>query len=165
MSAFVIDTLEFCRLKERREGDVAVADLSRLAEDTVDKSGVVHWLLQGGSDRLGNPRLALSVSGAVQLMCQRCLTPFAFEIASESILVLAKDEGSIEEVEVLLADDGVDVIAASKALNIAELIEDEALLAMPLSPKHEICPDKVALDALKGAKKVSPFAVLKNIKQ
>jgi len=161
----VIDTFEFCRLKERREGDVAVTDLPRLAEDTADKSGGVHWLLQGGGDRLGNSKLTLSISGVVQLMCQRCLTPFAFEIASESTLIFARDEGSIEEVEALLADDAIDVIVGSKAANVAELIEDEALLAMPLSPKHEVCPDQSVLDVLKSAKKASPFAVLKNIKR
>ncbi len=165
MSAFVIDTFEFCRLKERREGDVAVADLPRLAEDAADKSGGVHWLLQGGSDKLGNSKLVLSISGVVQLMCQRCLTSFAFEVVSESTLIFAKDEDSIEEIEALLADDAIDVIAGSKAANVAELIEDEVLLAIPLSPKHEVCPDQATLDVLKSTKKASPFAMLKNIKQ
>ena len=164
MHAFVIDAFEFCQAKDRREGDMAIAGLPRLAEDTVDRVGQVSWVLQGGVDRSGHSRLNLSVSATVHLMCQRCLTPFAFKVASESTLILAKDEASIDDLEAMLPDDSVDVIAGGQALNVAELIEDEVLLAIPLSPKHEVCPDQAALDALKGAKKPSPFDVLKNMK-
>jgi uncharacterized protein len=165
MNAFMIDAFEFCRLKQRIENETAVADLPRVAEDTVDKSGVVHWVLQGDNDKFGHPRLMLSVSVVVQLMCQRCLTPFAFNIDANSVLLLAKDEAGIDEIEALADDETIDVIVGSKAFNVLELIEDEVLLAMPSSPKHEICPDQAMLDALKGTQKESPFAILKNLKQ
>lgn len=165
MSAFVIDAFEFCRLKERLEGDVAVADLARLAEDTVDRSGLVHWSLQGESDSNGHPQLMLSVSGSVRLLCQRCLTPFAFGIASETALILAKDENSVDEIDALLADDTIDVIVGSRAMDIIALIEDEALLALPLSPRHDVCPDQSMVSEHQEAKKDSPFAILKNIKK
>lgn len=164
MHPSVIDAFEFCRLKERREDAIPVAELVRLKEDTADQSGIVHWILQGGSDNFGHPMLTLSISGTVKLMCQRCLTSFAFDISSESTLILAKNEANVDEIDVLLADESVDIIVGSDAMNIAELIEDEALLALPLSPKHDICPDKAALNALERTEKVSPFAVLKNTK-
>lgn len=165
MNVLVIDAFEFCRLKERREGDFAVADMHRLAKDTLDKSGTIHWAVQGGSNHLGHPTLTLSVSGAVQLMCQRCLQPFGFDIDSVSTLVLAEDEEGIDEIEALLADDTVDVIVGSRSQNVVELIEDEALLALPLSPRHEVCPDQARMGAAEGAQKVSPFAVLKGVKK
>ncbi len=113
----------------------------------------------------GTAALALAVSGSVQLRCQRCLTPFAFDIAAESVLILAKDDASADEIDALLADDAIDVIVGSRAMDIIELITDEALLAMPLAPKHAICPDQATLDGLKNAEKDSPFTVLKNLKQ
>ncbi|MFC5475149.1 YceD family protein [Paraherbaspirillum soli] len=164
MSAFVIDAFEFARNKERREGEIATADLGRLADESADRSGTLRWTLVGGADHLGHSQLTLSVAGSMQLMCQRCLTSFAFEISSESVLVLAKNEESADEIDALLDNDEIDVIVGSKALNIAELVEDEALLALPLSPKHPVCPDQSALDALKNVKEVSPFAMLKNLK-
>jgi uncharacterized protein len=164
MNAFVIDAFEFCRLKECREGDVAVRDFPRLADELADTSGTVRWLLQGGSNIHGHPQLSLSVSGTVRLMCQRCLTPFDFEIASDSSLVLASDEDSADEVDSLLADESVEVIVGSRNFDIAQIVEDDALLAIPLSPKHPVCPDHVAPEMTKD-KKVSPFAVLKNLKQ
>jgi uncharacterized protein len=165
MNAFVIDAFEYCRLKERREGDIAVSDLARLAEESVDKTGVLHWSLQGGADSAGRPQLMLSVSGTVRLRCQRCLSPFVFVIKSESSLILARDEESADEIDAALSDDEIEVIVGSKAFNVAELIEEEALLAIPFAPKHEICPDHAALDELRAAEKPSPFHVLKDLKR
>jgi uncharacterized protein len=165
MSAFIIDAFEFSRLKERREGEVAVASLQRLAAECVNPSTSLRWSLQGGVDGSGHPQLIMSVTGIAQLRCQRCMAPFEFDIAAESVLVLAKTEAHADEIEESLADDSIDVIVGSKALNILELIEDEALLAIPLAPKHDVCPGNAAVDGLAGAKKPSPFDVLKNIKQ
>jgi len=164
MNAFMIDAFEFCRLKESRAGETAIADFPRLAEESVDRFGMVRWSLQGGIDRQGHARLTLSVATRVQLMCQRCLTPFAFDIQSESVLVLAQDEEEADEIEALLADESVEVIVGSKTFDFAELIEDDALLAIPLSPKHEACPDRLISEGPKDVEKESPFAVLKNLK-
>jgi uncharacterized metal-binding protein YceD (DUF177 family) len=38
---------------------------------------------------------------------------------------------------------------------IRDLIEDEALLALPQSPKHEVCPDAGLLDKLKKREAVA----------
>lgn len=165
MNAFVIDAFEYSRLKESREGDVAVSDLLRLSDELADASGSIHWSLQGGAATIGHPQLNLAVAGRVNLKCQRCLAPLAFDIGSESILVLAKDEAQADEIDGLLEDDAIDVIVGHKALNVVELIEDEALLAMPLSPKHEVCPVQVGINGLSSGDRVSPFAVLKDVKQ
>jgi uncharacterized protein len=165
MSAFVIDGFEFCRRAERREGEVEVAGLTRLAAELVNKAGMLRWALQGGADSRGNPQLTLSVKASVQLRCQRCLAPIGQEIDSESVLVLAKDEESADEIDALLADEEVEVIVGSKSLDTLVLIEDEALLALPLSPRHATCPDHSGLEMTRGAKAESPFAVLKNLKK
>lgn len=165
MNASVIDAFEFCRRKEYLEGEIAVADLPRVAKESVDRFGAVRWSLQGGSNGLGHPQMVLSVAGSVQLLCQRCLTPFVFDIGSESVLILAKDEGSADEIEALLADESIEVIVGSRVLNVVELVEDEVLLAIPLSPKHDACPDQLVPGASQDAMPLSPFAVLKNLKQ
>ncbi len=86
-----------------------------------------------------------------------------FDIASESALILAKDEANADEIEAMLEDDSIDVIVGQKALEILALIEDEALLAIPLSAKHDVCPDQASLDAIMSTKKDSPFAILKGL--
>ncbi|MEA5098827.1 MAG: YceD family protein [Burkholderiaceae bacterium] len=164
MSAWIIDAFEFARQNERREGQVAVADLPRLAKESADASGTLRWSLAGGTGKLGHRQLVLSVSVTVQLVCQRCLKPFSFDIQSESVLVLAKDEAEADEIDEMLGDDEIDVIVGSREFDVQTLVEDEALLALPLSPRHEVCPDASALDALSEGKP-SPFAALKGIKR
>ena len=163
MSAFVIDAFEFCRNNGHREGVTPVAEMTRLAADCADPSGEIAWSIQGGQTRQGYPMLTLSVSGTVQLVCQRCLTPFPYAIDSSTVLVLGKDDEDADEIEEILDDESIDVIVGSHTCDIRDLLEDEALLALPQAPKHEVCPDTKLLDSIKS-EKVSPFAALKNLK-
>lgn len=166
MEAILIDAFEFCRLAEVREGEFAVADLPRLAAEAVNASGTVRWSLTGGRHALGHPQLTLAVTGAVQLMCQRCLTPYAFELDAESVLVLAQDEVSADALEASLDDESLEVIAGSRQFNVTDLVEDEALLAVPVSPRHDVCPEQSGkAGAADSDKAPSPFGVLKDWKR
>ncbi len=174
MQAFVIDAFSFSQLKERRDGSISISDLPRLSAECASAEGVLGWSLEGGTSKVGHPHLILKVTGEVQLMCQRCLGNFTFHIDSVSELILAKNDEHADEIEALIDDDEIDVVLGSKTFDIKDLIEDEALLAIPQSPKHAVCPDVVvdssdslvspvaAIEA-EASKKESPFAVLKKI--
>jgi uncharacterized protein len=163
MSAFVIDAFEFCRNSGHREGVTPVAEMKRLAADCADSSGEIRWAIDGSLTKQGYPAMTLSVAGPVKLVCQRCLSPFEYEIDSSTMLVLGKDDEDADAIEEILDDESIDVIVGSRECDIRQLLEDEALLALPQAPKHEVCPDTKLLDALK-TEKVSPFAALKNLK-
>ena len=163
MSAFVIDAFEFCRNKGYREGVTPVAEMTRLAADCADPSGHITWSIQGGQTKQGYPAMTLAVEGRVNLVCQRCLGPFAYHIDSATMLVLGKDDADADEIEEVLDDESIDVIVGSHEADIRQLLEDEALLALPQAPKHEVCPDTKLMDSLKSDK-VSPFAALKSLK-
>jgi len=163
MSAFVIDAFEFCRNSGQREGTTPVAEMHRLAADCADNSGEIRWSIDGGLTKQGYPSMTLAVAGPVKLVCQRCLTPMDYEIDSSTMLVLGKDDEDADGIEEVLDDESIDVIVGSRECDIRQLLEDEALLALPQDPKHEVCPDTKLLDALR-TEKVSPFAALKNLK-
>jgi uncharacterized protein len=163
MSAFIIDAFEFCKNDGFREGSTPLVEMTRLAAESVDKSGEIRWSMQGGQTRHGYPSLTLAVAGQVKLVCQRCLKPFDHEIDSSTMLVLGKDDADADGIEEVLDDDSIDVIVGSRSCDIRELLEDEALLALPQSPKHDVCPDTDLLDRLK-TDKVSAFAALKGMK-
>ena len=164
MNAIEIDAFEFVRQNERREGQLAFADLPRLSKESANASGTLDWSLAGGIGKLGYPQLVLSVSATVPLVCQRCLAPFPCDIQSKSVLILAKNEAEADEIDEMLGDDELDVIVGSQALDILALIQDEALQALPLSPRHEVCPDSFVSGATREGKP-SPFAALKGIKR
>ena len=163
MSAFVIDAFEFCRGNGHRDGLMPVIEMERLGKECANQTGEVSWSVEGATSQQAYPQLTLSVSGTVQLVCQRCMTPFAYEIDSSTVLMLGKDDEQADEMEAIIDDESIDVIVGSRSCDIRDLIEDEALLALPQSPKHEVCPDTTALEALKTAKP-SPFAALKDLK-
>lgn len=163
MNAFVVDAFDFCRTNGSREGVTPVAEMTRLTKDCADSSGTITWKVQGGTSKSGYPQMTLSVAGTVQLVCQRCLTPYAHTMDSSTLLMLGKDDEQADEIESLLDDETIDVIVGTRSMNLSDLVEDEALLALPLAPKHVVCPDSALLDSLKTDKK-SPFAGLKNLK-
>ena len=164
----IIDAFTFCRNKEHQTGKFNLPQLERLRAECVSDEGELSWTLSGEIDQeiaVGYPLLTLQIEFNVQLKCQRCLTPYHFKSASQSYVVLAKDEESADMLDQSLdVEDNVnvDVIVGSKSFDVMALIEDEALLAIPLSPKHEVCPSKEKLDAFAIAKKDSPFASLKS---
>lgn len=162
MSAFVIDAFEFCRSNGHRDGVTPVAEMSRLNKECADQSGEIAWSIDGATSKHGYPQMTLSVSGTVQLICQRCLTPFSYDIDSSTVLMLGTDDENADEIEEVIDDESIDVIVGSRTCDIRDLLEDEALLALPQAPKHEVCPDTSLLDTLK-TEKPSPFAGLKNL--
>ncbi len=158
----IIDAFAFSRTEEQQSGTLSLKELPRLRAECVSEEGVVEWQLTGETHASGYPVLHLTVTGTVSLRCQRCLTPFVFEFSSDSQIILAKDEQNADEIDASLEEEETEVIVGSKAFDIMALIEDEALLAIPLSPKHEVCPIREKLDAFATAKKESPFAALKD---
>jgi uncharacterized protein len=164
MNALVIDAFEFCRTNSTREGLTPVAEMERLARDCADPSGSITWKAVGGTSKQGYPQMRLAVAGTVQLTCQRCLTPFAYEIDSSTLLMLGEDDATADEIEEIIDDETIDVIVGTRSMNLMDLIEDEALLALPQAPKHDVCPDTALLDSLRSEKK-SPFEALKTLKK
>ncbi|MGI4848378.1 MAG: YceD family protein [Janthinobacterium lividum] len=165
MNGFRIDAFEFSRLNDSREGTLAVGELERLKEELADESGTLEWALQGGTDKYGNAQLKMHVAGHVHLRCQRCLGSLPFDIDSDTTLILAADEGKADDIEEMIDDESIDVIVGSKSFDMLALIEDDALLALPLAPMHDVCPDPEAQELLAGSEKPSPFAILKSLKK
>jgi uncharacterized protein len=128
-------------------------------KDLVNSSeGALEYEVVGKQDGFGRPALGLSVSGALELTCQRCLKPMSFPLVVEATLILARSE---EEIEAQPVDpDGPDRIVGSREMSVGTLLEDEILLAIPFAPRHERCSGD---PAVKGEVKASPFADLRGL--
>lgn len=162
MSAKIVDSFEFCKQQQQSSGQVSVAELARLSAELASSAGTLEWSIAGGRHAAGVPQLLLNVSGQIQLVCQRCLSPMAHQMVSASTLILAKDEADADDIEARLDDESLDVIVGSTSQDLMALVEDEALLALPLSPRHAQCPGDVPTSGVEKAE--SPFAVLKKLK-
>ncbi len=126
------------------------ASLARLAESQTPPNDVPlpevtwsahgEWLPAAGGE--GEWWLSLSAQSPVWLTCQRCLQPFEVPLALERRLRFVRGEA---EAEALDADSEDDVLALSRSLDLRELIEDELLLALPIVPRHEVCPQPLPM--------------------
>jgi len=64
-----------------------------------------------------------------------------------------------------------DLLALSRDFDLRALIEDELLMALPLVPRHEACPQDLPMQSSDedfeqaGAEKPNPFAVLQGLRK
>ncbi len=164
MSSHQIVPSDFCKAGEILEGSLPVSGLERLASTCADTTGEVVWKVVGSLDIHQRPRLLLSVSGDLCLVCQRCLDVMPFRLDTETAVIVTFSEPEADEVESALDDDDrTEVVVSDGKVDVMDLIEDEALLALPLSARHDVCPDKEA--GRWKEKKASPFAVLGQLKR
>ena len=111
--------------------------------------------------------LHLTVKANIPLTCQRCLNPVNITVAENRAYRFV---GSEAEAQAQDEEAQEDVLALSQDFNLAALIEDEVLMALPLIASHETCPVEVKLavadpDFDVGAtEKSNPFAVLAKLK-
>lgn len=175
-SRTTIDTDAFTRAGERLEGTLRPGDCSRLRELLADDRGELRWSLrgerrrrpEGGSDGL----LELTLAGALQLPCVRCLEPVETAMDETRQYRLALTEAQAERDD--LESEDVDVITGGQNFDVLALVEDEAIMALPLAPSHAACgllvdlPDAgPAAEAAPEtpAERPNPFAVLERLKR
>ena len=66
-----------------------------------------------------------------------------------------------------------DVLALSRSVDLLELVEDELILALPIVPRHETCPEPLVVSKEASAhikeegpgERDHPFAVLAQLKK
>ena len=97
----------------------------------------VRVRLAFGRDEDGRRRVQGRVETSLVLVCQRCLEPVQQEVAADVDLMVVWSE---EQAKALPAD--LDpLLVTEERMTLAELVEEELLLAMPLVALHDQCPD------------------------
>jgi uncharacterized protein len=148
-----------------------LADLSRLADLHLGESlpeVEIAWSAEAELRPLtgAEPQvwLHLKASTELALCCQRCLGPVATPVDVERDVQFVADEALAAELD---ADSEHDVLALQRWMDLIELIEDELLLALPLVPRHEVCPEPLPkpVDDLDEAADENPFALLAALKK
>jgi len=109
----------------------------------------------------GARRLHGTIRTQVEMACKRCLKPLKIEVTAQSLFVLLQPgETEPEDCETLVVE---------APLSLTELVEDELLLAMPMSPGHAEGECEVAFPVTVGKapaveKRVNPFTELRGFK-
>ncbi|MDF3835294.1 DUF177 domain-containing protein [Cupriavidus basilensis] len=148
-----LDLFAFCRAGGNAAGEVAARDLPRIIAETAAQAPVsapdevFGYVLTGfveedtsepGTAPTQHLYIDLSVNGRVWLDCQRCLQVYTETIATDMCFEVVASEEDADAAP--MDDDEIDVIVGSKRFDLLSLIEDEVLLALPVAPKHDVCP-------------------------
>lgn len=159
-----LDVASFARTAGRLAGDWPLASMPRLLQDTLPpaaQSGSVSWSAQGVHKPVSGGeaelRLLLQARATLQMLCQRCLQPMAVALDVSPSLRFVRGEAQAEALD---EDSDEDVLALTPALDLQPLVEDELILALPLVPRHERCPQPLPMSAGEGEAARQPFAAL-----
>jgi uncharacterized protein len=123
----------------RLAGRLDAATLHRRLADALGTdrpAGEVRYELEFRYGTAGAIRLGGRLRAQLVARCQRCLEPF--EIAVDSVPKLVIPSADKERAP----EEGWEVAQGGETSSLAALIEDELLLALPISPRHPdaACP-------------------------
>ena len=162
------------------EGGVALIEtlplqnLQRLMQESIGLQPdlMVNWRavaeLRVGSTGKTDIWLHLTADTSLPLTCQRCMgavqTPLQVDqwyrfVATEDI-AMAEDDASEE-----------DLLVLTPQFDLLAVLEDELLMALPLVPMHDVCPELPAFSAgvidvpADTEGKPNPFAALAKLKK
>ena len=172
-----LDVAAFSQAKAELSGSEPVQHMPRLAAELhgSPEEVAIDWQATGRSMRAVDgafyPAIHLEAQAVLPLACQMCMNEALVPIRIDRRVLFVEGE---EAAAALDDQSEEDVLALASDFNLKELLEDEILMALPLVPRHEQCPEApvtsvedpefhqamdekpkpfAALAALKGAKK------------
>ncbi len=158
-----VDVFELARTGVVVEGRLPIRELRRLNVELIDAAGAIDYRFQGRVDELGRPAAELHVAGSLPLRCDRCAEAVAIPIDRRTAFFFVEQEADLASLPVTVEDDPEPLLGSAQ-FDLEALIEDEAILAIPLSPRHDKCPVKDGQSARSGSPGApKPFAELEGL--
>jgi uncharacterized protein len=159
-----LELVSLCRQGAELGGQWPLARLERLAQAlAAPTDGAVAWSASASQRPVtgGEPELwlALKASVEVPLQCQRCLQTMTEALQVDRRFRFVRSEEQAAELDEESEDD---VLALPPRLDLVALLEDELILALPIVPRHEACPQPLLKPAPEADEEAAPhpFAAL-----
>ncbi|MCK9514824.1 MAG: DUF177 domain-containing protein [Ottowia sp.] len=167
-NAPTLDLLGMAEAQESLSGAVPLRDLARLRTGlaALPPDAAADWQAEGLWRDAGaqgrQPALHLRIRATLPLICQRCLETVPVPVQVDRHFVFAPDEETAARWDAELEDD---VLVLQRPFDLAALLEDELILALPAIPRHAHCDNPPPLATQTGdfdaaAAPENPFAVL-----
>jgi len=158
-----LDVYTLARSGASRSGELPLARLPRLGASLVRHDGVLAYEARGLVDGQRRPGLRLQLQADLVLRCDRCGGELVYALAADRLFYFVDTEEQLAAIEI--DDAPEEPLLGSVRFDLAGLIEDEAILQLPLSPRHERCtarrpaPASAPADA-PSPQRPHPFAAL-----
>jgi uncharacterized protein len=159
-----VDASRMVQARRSFQGQLPLASFKRLRESLAAVDGAADYDLEFGRDELGIAFLAVRVETELPLTCQRTLEVYRQPVRVDQRLGLIENENE----EAALPSGYEPLLLAGDALNLAEVIEDELILALPVVPLKPGAPlewHDEAEPEQGDAEQPNPFAALAKLKK
>jgi len=149
------------------DGVISGSRLERLAQATAGEPSEASATLRFYRDESNRRVVVGQVKGVATVQCQRCLNTFGYDLAGEfQLAIVYNDEMS----KPLPAHLDALMLLPDEAMDVAEIVEEELLLCLPIHAKHpkgecriETQFGEVGVEQ-EAVKAPNPFDVLKDLK-
>ena len=155
-------TIEPKRLARNGEiiaGQFAIREMQRLGELLHDQTGQVMFRLEFTFDKKQNiPFIRGEINAQVKIQCQRCLTGMELKINNPVYLGIVADHAET----LALPGECEPLQLEEETISLPGMIEDELILALPISAMHNtsVCKATGLINEINNKPEKSPFAVL-----
>lgn len=157
-----IDPFRFADHAFHLRGLLPIEEMSRLGDSLHSKEGEVLVDIQFGVDEQDVRYMQGTYSTQLVLQCKRCMEPYVIEMTGEFMSGLVATFDAADQLptgyDPIIVNDGI--------LAIADVIEDELILNLPVVPMHPADDCKVKLplilnkDPVSEDERENPFKVI-----
>ena len=161
-----IDPLALADKGRQFKGSLPLSKMTRLQDLLADGQGEAGFVL-----RFGRDGKVATVTGVVEaelaLQCQCCLGAIPWPVHCQVSLGVVR---SLAEAD-LLPESYEPLLLEEDSMPLADIVQEELLLALPAIPQHEVCEpaaQAAPIEEIKSPevpKRPNPFAVLATLKQ
>lgn len=137
MAAERCDVWELARRGGQVQGELALASSERLAEALFDTAGTLRYRFSGMTDARGRAAATLEIDGQLSARCDRCGAAVDVPIRERATFYFVADERELARLPIDEAPE--EALLGSPRFDLTALVEDQAILALPISPRHETC--------------------------
>jgi uncharacterized protein len=141
-----LDVFRLARTGDEVSGSIRLASLPRLCAGLQGCNGELTWHASGRIDALGRPALRLRLQAVLPVRCDHCGGPLQFELAADRDFYFVDSEAELAAIPI--DDAPEEALLGSTNFDLKGLIEDEAILQVPISPRHDSCQAPAGLAGL-----------------
>jgi uncharacterized protein len=157
-----VDVVQLARDAGSVEGEVDAARLPRLSPMLAPPMGRIRYRLQGRIDEQGRLGASLQLEGRLGLTCDLCGGRLDWSLDESNGFFLVDDEAQLRTLPITV--EGDEPLLASHRFDLQNLIEEQAILALPISPRHRQCEQKLRVSQPEQGT-TRPFTVLAPLKR
>lgn len=157
-----VDVLELAREGASVEGEVDASHLTRLSGMLAAPMGRIRYHLEGRIDERGRSAASLRIEALLGLNCDLCGERLDWALNESDRFFFVDDEAQLGALPITA--EGDEPLLASRRFDLQDLVEEQTILALPISPRHPEC-ERRARAAPPERDSTRPFAALASLKR